>query len=218
MADRYCSNCGHELAQDDRFCPNCGSPVHQTAQVPTPEADVPVPPPPRQQAGGSTPPPPQAEAATQESQRPTMGRPGEGGPRLLIGLGVLGAVIVVGLIVALTYSAANKPPSEKAAVEEAVRGYFKALDAGNFAKAYSYLDLSPTAARSFGFQSQQEFVNYWHLSGLTGMVINSLKVKKLSEHTAIVTVSVEQQFGDASNPLIHDFRMGKREGQWKITG
>jgi hypothetical protein len=64
-------------------------------------------------------------------------------------------------------------------VEEAVRGYFKALDAGNFAKAYSYLDLSPTAARSFGFQSQQEFVNYWHLTGMTGIVINSLKVKKL---------------------------------------
>jgi hypothetical protein len=173
---------------------------------------------PRQQAGESTPPPPQEEAATQESQRPTIGRPGGGRPRLLIGLGVLGAVIVVGLIVALTYPAANKPPSEEAAVEEAVRGYFKALDAGNFAKAYSYLDLSPSAARSFGFQSQQEFINYWHLSGLTGIVINSLKVKKLSEHTAIVTVSVEQQFGDTSTPLIHDFRMEKREGQWKITG
>ena len=192
--------------------------MHQTAQVPTPEADVPVPPPPRQQAGGSTPPPSQAEAATQESHRPTIGRPGGGGRRLLIGVGVLGAVIVVGLIVALTYPTANKPPSEEAAVEEAVRGYFKALDAGKFAKAYSYLDLSPSAARSFGFQSQQEFVNYWHLSGLTGMVINSLKVKKLSEHMAIVTVSVEQRFGDTSTPLIHDFRMEKRDGQWKITG
>ena len=218
MADRYCSNCGHELAQDDRLCPKCGSPVHQTAQVPTPEADVPVPPPPRQQAGESTPPPPQEEAATQESQRPTIGRPGGGRPRLLIGLGVLGAVIVVGLIVALTYPAANKPPSEEAAVEEAVRGYFKALDAGNFAKAYSYLDLSPSAARSFGFQSQQEFINYWHLSGLTGIVINSLKVKKLSEHTAIVTVSVEEQFGDTAKQVIVDFRMEKRKGQWKITG
>jgi hypothetical protein len=48
---RYCSNCGHELNQDDRFCPNCGTPVHQAAHVPTPEADVPVPPPP--QAGGA---------------------------------------------------------------------------------------------------------------------------------------------------------------------
>jgi ABC-type transporter MlaC component len=103
-------------------------------------------------------------------------------------------------------------------VEEAVRGYFKALDAGNFAKAYSYLDLSPSAARSFGFQSQQEFVNYWHLSGLTGIVINSLKVKNLSEHTAIVTVSVEEQFGDTAKQVIVDFRMEKRKGQWKITG
>jgi hypothetical protein len=49
--DRYCSNCGHELSPEDRFCSNCGRLVHQTARVPTPEADVPVPPPPR--AGGA---------------------------------------------------------------------------------------------------------------------------------------------------------------------
>jgi predicted amidophosphoribosyltransferase len=54
MADRYCSNCGHELAEDDRFCPNCGRPVHETAHVPTPDADVPVPPPPVGQAGPPT--------------------------------------------------------------------------------------------------------------------------------------------------------------------
>jgi hypothetical protein len=45
MADRFCANCGNELRQADRFCPNCGQPTHETAQVPTPEADVPVPPP-----------------------------------------------------------------------------------------------------------------------------------------------------------------------------
>jgi endogenous inhibitor of DNA gyrase (YacG/DUF329 family) len=49
--ERYCSNCGHELRPEDRFCPNCGRPVHRTAQVPTPEANVPVPPPP--QTGGT---------------------------------------------------------------------------------------------------------------------------------------------------------------------
>ena len=43
MADRYCSNCGHELSEDARLCQNCGRPVHETAHVPTPEADVPVP-------------------------------------------------------------------------------------------------------------------------------------------------------------------------------
>ena len=56
MTERYCRNCGHELAETDRFCPNCGTPVHEAAHVPTPEADVDVPSPP-QQAGVTTPPP-----------------------------------------------------------------------------------------------------------------------------------------------------------------
>jgi len=54
VAERYCRNCGHELAEDDRFCPNCGRSVHEVAHVPTPEADVPVPPP-RQAAGPALP-------------------------------------------------------------------------------------------------------------------------------------------------------------------
>jgi hypothetical protein len=55
--ERFCSNCGHELKPEDQFCPNCGRPVHHTAHVPTPEADVPVPPAP--QAGGTGPAAPQ---------------------------------------------------------------------------------------------------------------------------------------------------------------
>jgi hypothetical protein len=62
--ERYCGNCGHELNSEDRFCPNCGRPVHQTASVPTPEADVPVPPPP-QQAGVAAPPPQQVSGPQQ---------------------------------------------------------------------------------------------------------------------------------------------------------
>jgi predicted amidophosphoribosyltransferase len=62
MADRYCSNCGHELSDDTRFCPECGRPVHETAHVPTPEADIPVPPPPGQQQAGDAAPPPQQTA------------------------------------------------------------------------------------------------------------------------------------------------------------
>ena len=45
--DRYCRNCGQELQPEDRFCANCGRPVQETAAVPTPEADVPVPLPPQ---------------------------------------------------------------------------------------------------------------------------------------------------------------------------
>ncbi len=40
---RFCSNCGQELSNDARFCSSCGRPVHETAHVPTPEADRPVP-------------------------------------------------------------------------------------------------------------------------------------------------------------------------------
>jgi hypothetical protein len=47
MADRFCGNCGHELRPENQFCPNCAQPVHETAQVPTPESDRNVPPPPR---------------------------------------------------------------------------------------------------------------------------------------------------------------------------
>lgn len=49
VENRYCTNCGHELVQEYQFCPGCGRPIHQTAQVPTPEADVQVPTPPRTQ-------------------------------------------------------------------------------------------------------------------------------------------------------------------------
>ena len=59
VADRYCRNCGHELAETDRFCPNCGTPAHEAAHVPTPEADVDLPSPP-QQSVATTPPPDEA--------------------------------------------------------------------------------------------------------------------------------------------------------------
>jgi hypothetical protein len=60
VTDRYCRNCGHELAETDRFCPNCGTPVHEAAHVPTSEADVDVPSPP-QQGVATTPPPDEVE-------------------------------------------------------------------------------------------------------------------------------------------------------------
>ena len=67
--DRYCRNCGQALQSEDQFCGNCGSPVHATAHVPTPEADVPVPPPPKpaeQQAEAS----PQAPQAAEQTAAP----------------------------------------------------------------------------------------------------------------------------------------------------
>jgi Glucodextranase, domain B/Domain of unknown function (DUF4352)/zinc-ribbon domain len=86
MAQRYCTNCGAELREDDRFCPNCGRPVHETAAVSTPEADVPVPPPPQQEA--ETQPLEQAEA---RPRQPWTTR------QLVLGcLGVFFVVFVIG--------------------------------------------------------------------------------------------------------------------------
>ena len=44
MADRYCRNCGHQLGLEERSCPMCGRDAHETAHVPTSEANVLVPP------------------------------------------------------------------------------------------------------------------------------------------------------------------------------
>jgi hypothetical protein len=88
---RYCGNCGNELDPEDRFCQNCGRPVHQTAQVPTPEADVPVPPPPQQEEAGAQP----LEQADAQPREPWTTRQ--------YALGCLGAffvVFVVGAFVA----------------------------------------------------------------------------------------------------------------------
>src|SRR5215212_11162999 len=86
---RYCSNCGQALSPEDRFCPGCGRPVHRTASVPTPEADVPVPPPPR--AGGA--------GATTAQQQPTW-RAGWGRrhPILTGCLGIIALFFLFGII------------------------------------------------------------------------------------------------------------------------
>src|SRR5215212_448933 len=88
---RYCGNCGNELDPEDRFCQNCGRAVHQTAQVPTPEPDVPVPPPPQQEEAGTQP----LEQAEAQPREPWTTRQ--------LALGCLGAffvVFVVGAFVA----------------------------------------------------------------------------------------------------------------------
>ena len=104
--DRYCRNCGQELQPEDQFCGNCGRPVHVTAHVPTPEADVPVPPPP-QQAEAS----PQSPQATEQMAAPTP-EPQERpqwrwkwarGPIILF----LGSVVVTSVLDAATQPAGN---------------------------------------------------------------------------------------------------------------
>ena len=97
VPDRYCSNCGHELQTEDRFCPNCGRPVHQTATVPTPEAEVFVPPPP--QAGGD-------DAATVQAPQEGVRR-GLSNPYNLGCLGIVGFLLFAVVVAAMIGSVRN---------------------------------------------------------------------------------------------------------------
>ena len=107
MANRYCGDCGYELSQEDRFCPNCGRPVHQTAYVPTPDANVAVPPLPDQHAVGNS----------VSSRRSTTGR-------LLVGCAgiVIVLLLFVGCLSLLTNGgddiADNNPPAKEEAEKE----------------------------------------------------------------------------------------------------
>jgi uncharacterized membrane protein YvbJ len=49
VAQRYCTNCGAELGEEDRFCPSCGQPTAvEKAPTPDPSVQSPTPQQPRQ--------------------------------------------------------------------------------------------------------------------------------------------------------------------------
>src|SRR5215218_8455290 len=64
---RYCRNCRQQLQPEEQVCPNCGRPEHETAHVPTPQADVPLSRP-QAEADVPLPPPPQAETITETGE------------------------------------------------------------------------------------------------------------------------------------------------------
>jgi|SRR5829696_1618797 len=98
MAARHCSNCGHELRDDARFCPSCGRPVHETARVPTPEADVSVEPPAGQRSAGFAPPPTEAPPQQQGSM---VGRSFGAGFGASIGWIVGGCLVTIVLLMVM---------------------------------------------------------------------------------------------------------------------
>jgi hypothetical protein len=95
LEGRYCGNCGHELSEDARFCPECGQPVHETAHIPTPEADVQLPPPPGQSSASYN--PPRTEAPPQQ-QGSMVGRSFGAGFGASIGWIVGGCLVTIVLL------------------------------------------------------------------------------------------------------------------------
>ena len=92
--DRHCRNCGQELQTEDRFCANCGRPVHATAPVPTPEADIPVPPPPQAEDRSA---PPQAPQTPPGEAEPGRGQDAPIGP--ILGMVAVFLVLWVGVTI-----------------------------------------------------------------------------------------------------------------------
>ena len=86
--DRYCRSCGQELRPEDQFCANCGRPVHATAHVPTPEADVTVPPPPQQAQDRSVPAQAPQELSSEELVRSVTRGPVRGMLAVFLDLGI----------------------------------------------------------------------------------------------------------------------------------
>ena len=126
MVERYCSNCGQQLRLEEQVCPNCGRPAHETAHVPTLEADVPLPPPPQAQTGEIASPPPkqagapppqeqQAEAppSQEQAQAPSPGSQGRSrrAVRSLVGGGI-GALLLLVLMVVLAWRLRDRGSSE----------------------------------------------------------------------------------------------------------
>jgi zinc-ribbon domain len=128
VAQRYCTNCGHELREEDRFCPSCGRPVHETAAVSTPEADVPVPPPPRQRTERGF--APQAEPPPQRSTANRL---------LLFGCMALGLIaVVLALVVGLALVASSGGGGSKSAGGGANSQNGAGPDLGGFGNAETF--------------------------------------------------------------------------------
>jgi hypothetical protein len=115
--DRFCRNCGHELSPEDQFCPNCARPVHETATVPTPEADVPVPPPPQTTGGAGG-----AAAPQQPAQEGGGGRRWR--PILVGSLGVFVVLVaaIISFVIGALYGKGLLGCNETAAEQKGPKG------------------------------------------------------------------------------------------------
>jgi hypothetical protein len=157
---RYCSVCRHELKPEDYlFCPKCGTPVYPfPAQVPTPEADRPVPPPPQPGAPGEP-----------AQEQPTQEQPAQRGwwRRHPILTGGLGIIVVLLLFISVVGSLGGGGGGEESAKGGAGQEHNKSTSAGTASTDglivfRRYLDLELTRSAIFTM-----YPNGSHVSQIT---------------------------------------------------
>jgi Tol biopolymer transport system component len=150
---RYCSICRHELKPEDYlYCPKCGTPLILAAQVPTPEADRPVPPPPQPGAGAPGEPAHQQPAQEQAAQEQLAQR--GWWRRHPILTGGLGIIVVLFVFISVVASLGGGGGGENSAKGGAGQEHNKSTSAGTASTDglivfRRYLDLELTRSAIF---------------------------------------------------------------------
>src|SRR5215213_9264628 len=150
---RYCSVCRHELKPEDSlYCPKCGTPVYRAAQVPTPEADRPVPAPPQPGAGAPGEPTQEQSAQEQAAQE----QPAQRGwwRRHPILTGGLGIIVVLFVFISVVASLGGGGGGENSAKGGAEQEHKKSTSGGTASTEglivfRRYLDLALTRSAIF---------------------------------------------------------------------
>jgi hypothetical protein len=106
---------------------------------------------------------------------------------------------------------AGLPADEEAAVEEAVRGHYVAIGAGNFEEAYSYF--GPTFRNRV---DQESWVSSEESYQITNSTVNSVEVTYVDETTATATVDISFQDNTGTPRFLITWNLVKEDGQWKL--
>jgi hypothetical protein len=96
-------------------------------------------------------------------------------------------------------------------VEDAIKGHYAAIGAGDFQKAYSYF--GPTIRSQV---PQQGWIDSHRADQIRGTTINSLKVNSVSGNQANATVDVTSQDKTGAPRFLLTWNLVKESGQWKL--
>jgi hypothetical protein len=106
---------------------------------------------------------------------------------------------------------ASAPVGEEEVVEEAVRGHYKAIGAGDFEEAYSYF--GPTMRSR---QDKASWIASEESYQIQSSTIHSLTVDEVLASTATATVDVSFVDNTGTPRFVITWGLVKEDGQWKL--
>ena len=100
---------------------------------------------------------------------------------------------------------------ERTAVEDAIRGHYKAIGSENFEQAYSYF--GPTYR---GTTDRESWINDEEAYQIEGANVNSLEVTNVSGNTATADVDVSFEDNTGTPRFSITWKLVKEGGRWKL--